>query len=364
LGYIRASKAINLEETDKIPHWEFISNPDFEYSVTGVDPYIHPQSSKLKLIEILDLDIGSAPLSDEPIPIEERFTGEESSKLDEQGNRVVRWGTRRSWVWNWGKEFRNIEQALEFDPRNMKYDSLASEFALNVEELAEVYERKHNRLQALVGKRCLVPGGFYKTLFMWPLMTFGWELFLEIVLKESRKFQRLLEEFALISQKVMEAWATTDIELFVSHDDICNAQGPVFRPEWYREVIYPWYEKLWTPLKKNGIKVIFLSDGNVDRVADDIFRAGADGIFCEPYSNLERLLEDYGDSKIIVGNIDARILTFGTKKEITREVERCTKSGRDCPGYFYSVSNHIPYNVPVENVVTYFETCKRLGRRM
>jgi phosphoglycolate phosphatase-like HAD superfamily hydrolase len=39
------------------------------------------------------------------------------------------------------------------------------------------------------------------------------------------------------------------------------------------------------------------------------------------------------------------------------------KLGRDCPGYFFAVGNHIPPEVPVENLVYYFDLCQELGRR-
>ncbi len=66
---------------------------------------------------------------------------------------------------------------------------------------------------------------------------------------------------------------------------------------------------------------------------------------------------------MIIGNIDTRILTFGTKEQIFREVKRCTDTGRNCPGYFFAVGNHIPHNVPLENALYYLDLIKKFGRR-
>jgi hypothetical protein len=53
----RALKAINLEPTDRIPHYEFLSNPDFETELTGIDAYQHPLKARLRTLELLDIDM-------------------------------------------------------------------------------------------------------------------------------------------------------------------------------------------------------------------------------------------------------------------------------------------------------------------
>jgi uroporphyrinogen-III decarboxylase len=105
-----------------------------------------------------------------------------------------------------------------------------------------------------------------------------------------------------------------------------------------------------------------MSDGKVDDVVDDIFACGADGMMGEPYTNLESVTQRYPD-KILLGNIDNRILSTGDKDAIYAEVERCARFGLDTPGYFFSVSNHIPYNIPVDAVRHYFDACDKYSRR-
>jgi uroporphyrinogen-III decarboxylase len=56
---------------------------------------------------------------------------------------------------------------------------------------------------------------------------------------------------------------------------------------------------------------------------------------------------------VIIGNADTRVLLSGSKKQIRAEVERCMSLGRDCPGFFMAVGNHIPSNTPVENALYY-----------
>ncbi len=159
------------------------------------------------------------------------------------------------------------------------------------------------------------------------------------------------------------AWARTSIPFFICHDDIVWTSGPVFHPEWYRRYVFSRYARLWEPLKEAGKKVLFCSDGDFTMFADDLAGAGADGFIFEPLTSLEQIAGCYGSTKVIVGNADTRILTFGSREEIRREVERCMSAGKPCPGFVMAVGNHIPYNVPIENALYYFELVRRMGRR-
>lgn len=366
MGYERALKAINLEETDMFPETEFISHPKFVRVATGIDPYEHPQKAAIALIKKFEIDLSSVPFTDEPIPREMRWEDETFPGFRE-GHRVVRWGAGTTWRWNWGEEFKSFEQVLDFDPASIKVlpeDCGSVPLTESVEDLAEHFRRMHDAMQVAVGNLCLVPGHYYRTLFMWPLMTFGWKNFMNLVLREPRTFEKLLDKFAFISKKVFEAWSLTDIKILYSHDDLCSRQGPIFSPNFYRKYIFPWYKKLWAPVKKAGIKIWFVSDGNINEIIDDIFEAGADGVWMECYTDLGRIVDKWGDKKFIMGGLDGRVLMWGSKREIWAEVERVSKIVRDCPGYFYNNPHHITWDLSIENVFEYFKAVKEFRKRL
>jgi uroporphyrinogen-III decarboxylase len=195
------------------------------------------------------------------------------------------------------------------------------------------------------------------------IAAFGWDMFLSSAALDHDRFDRVLDGFFQISRANFAAWARTSAPVFICHDDIVWTSGPVFNPDWYRRYIFPRYRELWGLLKDAGKVVLYCSDGNFDAFVDDIANAGADGFIFEPLTALEPIVEKYGQTKIIVGNVDCRALTFGTKDDIRAEVERCISLGRDCPGYFIAVGNHIPSNVPVENGLYYLDLIRELGRR-
>lgn len=139
--------------------------------------------------------------------------------------------------------------------------------------------------------------------------------------------------------------------------------GPIFRPAWYRQYVFPNYKKYIQPILDSGKKVTFTSDGNYTKFIDDIAGCGFTGFVMEPMTSLEYVVEKYGKTHVIFGNADTRILLSGTREQIRAEVERCMKLGRTCPGFFMAVGNHIPPNTPVENALYYNEVYEEMSRR-
>jgi phosphoserine phosphatase len=359
----RALKACRLEPTDRIPHWEYLSHPDFVSELTGIDYYEHPRLATERMLEMLPIDVGGVPGSDDPIP----RLPDDSSFVDEQGRMAVRWGAGKSWHWDWGHRFQTIDQVLAYRPLDhldLRDGDIVEnrDYAHSAEEIGAGIQHALNAGRAATGDRALIVGGFYNTIFMWPLLTFGWELFAEFAMLHSDRFQQTLADLAALSEKMFRAWAMTDIEVFTSHDDICHARGPTFSPAWLRENIYPYYERFWAILRERGIKVIFISDGNLDAVADDIFACGADGIVAEPFTDWQELIRKHPE-KIIVAGGDNRIIARNNREEIFAMVEQMARIGKPLPGYFMSCVNHLPWDLPIDGLKAYFEASERFGYR-
>ena len=360
----RALKAIHLQPTDRIPHWESLSNPGFEQMITGIDPWEHPQQARRRMLELIPQDVGSVPTSDEPI---ERPADGQLTFVDQDGTRSARWGASRTWHWNWGGHFHSMEDVLAYDPlehMDQRDTGIVAEYdyRLSVDELAQELQQGIDDSRAVTGQRALVTGGFYNTIFMWPLLTFGWELFLELGAAYEDEMTSLLSRFAERSRKIFNAYAKTDIEVITSHDDICFARGPTFNPQWLRRMIYPYYQEFWGVLKEAGKKVIFICDGNVTAVADDIFACGADGIRSEPFTNWRQIAQKHPD-KVVVGDGDNRVISTGDRDAIYKMVKEMTDWGKRYPGYFLDAGNHLPWNLPPQGIVHYFDASEEYGWR-
>ena len=343
MSYERGSQALKLEMTDRIPQTEYISHRQFIMKVTGIDPEdpANKAAAGPALAQALDYDfIWSTYGRDWGLPRADM-------------GRAKFYETETPWESHY--ELKTEEQVLSFDP--VKAATLPG-----IDELTDDVRRAYERGQADFSN-AVYPGGFYNSVFTWPILTFGWELFMAAAMIDPERFDRVLEGFFEITMMVVEAHIRAEVPIFLCHDDIVWASGPVFSPDWMRQYVFPRHKRMWTPLREAGIQVLFCSDGNFDVFVDDLADAGAEGFIFEPLTSLETIVERYGQTHVIVGNIDSRILQFKGPDEIRAEVKRCADAARDCPGYFFAVGNHIPYTVPIPSIECYLDALDEFGKR-
>lgn len=197
-------------------------------------------------------------------------------------------------------------------------------------------------------------------MFMWPLLVFGWELFLETCLDD--RFERVMDEFAEINRRVFTAFAKLPVNFIHCHDDIVNTRGPVCSPSWMHKYIFPRYEEFWSIVKASGKRVFFTSDGNMDKYADDVISCGADGIVTEPYTDFKAIARKHKDI-MLAGEGDVRILMRNDPDEIDAMVKRMIETAQITGGYFMCIGNHIPWNTPPKAIKHYLDTSAELAYR-
>ncbi len=258
---------------------------------------------------------------------------------------------------------RDVRCPFEDGEEVLAFDAVAEYGLPDRAERAAHYQEIWEANQRNVGDM-LLPGGYYKTIVSGAIQAFGWDMLLEAAGMDLKRFGRdTLEGIFKVTQANTLAWLDTTIECFICHDDMVWTEGAIFKPEFYREYIFPRYRELWRPFKEKGIKVLFCSDGNYTEFIDDIAWAGADGFIFEPMTSLEYIAEKYGQTHVIVGNADCRPMTFGTREQVRAEVERCMRAAKHCPGFIMAVGNHIPYNVQDDLVMYYFDLVREMGAR-
>lgn len=347
----------------RLLHWEHWSCPDAETYLTGIDYYEHPRQCRLRLQELypqLGLPI---PASDEPRPRPTLGLEGQSSTPDRH---TVRWGDGESGTFDHGEIFfRSEAEVFAFSPL-AKADF--SDF--NVVEAADfsseqvIYERYRKGYPAQWGDRApegsSASVGFYNTMFMWPLLTFGWELFMACCLDP--RFERVMDEFAEINRRVFRAFARLPVNFIVCHDDIVMSRGPVCSPQWMRRFIFPRYEEFWGLARAAGKQIIFMSDGNMNAYADDVMACGARGIISEPYTDYKAIARRY-DNPFLAGEGDNRVLTRNDPAEIRRMVESMVETSRMSGGYMMCIGNHIPWNVTPEGIKRYLDLSAELAHR-
>ena len=360
MSFKRGLSAIHLEKTDIVPwvEWYWPMSREAYVKVGGIDPVEDTAKACLAVIEALDLDLSWGGIQYKSNVAS--LPGSESSVIDVDGDRLEPWGV---FATKWCKEGAHMrkggvasaKELLDYDP------SLYEE--RSVSEITRDLQRQHDKSQSEIGNRLLVAEAHYTTLFHWFLGLFGWRPTISAAMRYPSQFSKQVQRFAELSRLYTEAYSQVrGLEVFISHDDICMSNGPIFSPKWYRKNIFPNYKWIWEPLKEKGIPVIFCSDGQVTPIMADVFNAGADGFIFEPYVDLQWMADRWGGKKILIGNADTRILTGGTPRESAQEAKRCIRICGHLPGYFLNAGGQLPHTIPWENLKAYLDACKRLRR--
>ena len=348
----------------KILHWEHWSNPDAETYLTGIDYYEHPKLCREKMKELYPQLLLPVPKTDEPKSRPRLDSNRSSSNLDEH---TVRWGDGETATWEHGEAyFKSAEDVFAFSPLEKADFSDWKHVVMNWDFSSEevIYERLRKGYSAERGnmapQNMSAHSGFYNTMFMWPLLTFGWELFLETCLDD--RFERIMDEFAEINRRVFRAMARLPINYVVCHDDIVTSRGPVCSPKWMHKYIFPRYEEYWSILKSAGKEVVFMVDGCIDQYADDVMACGARGIITEPYTDFKSIAKRHKDI-FLAGEGDNRILSRNDPNEIKKMVEDMVETAKITGGYMMCIGNHIPWNIPGEAIKYYLDYSSELAHR-
>jgi len=251
--------------------------------------------------------------------------------------------------------FEDTAQVLAYDP-------FEANGARDRTALTAAYDRHYDSGAAARPDQVGMTG-IYITMISGLLEIFGWNRLLEALSEDPAGFGAVANRYAGWIAQYFEALAASKAPVVMIHDDIVWTSGPFANPAWYRRYVFPNYERLFEPLRRAGKIILFTSDGTYDAFVDDIAACGVSGFVMEPTTDMAYIARKYGKTHAFVGNADCRALTFGTRVDIRKEVERCMGIGRECPGFFLAVGNHIPSNVPVDNALYYNEVYEELAYR-
>ena len=251
--------------------------------------------------------------------------------------------------------FSEVDEVLSFEPQSV-YGTPDHSFL--VERFNKDYRNRCHLAPDTVNMT-----GIYITCISGLLEIFGWDMMLMAMGMDAAGFGDVARRYVRWIQPYFNALADCDAPVVMVHDDIVWTSGPFVHPDWYRSFVFPHYKTLLAPLREAGKRIMYTSDGDFSVFIDDVAKAGVHGFVMEPTTDMATIAQRYGQTHVFVGNADTRILLGGTKDQIYNEVKRCMDIGKDCPGYFMAVGNHIPANTPVENALFYNEIYKELSRR-
>jgi hypothetical protein len=330
---------------------EILNHPELIHLASGLDPYTQTPSAYLKAYESLGIDfLKRVPLRNAPPALKPGET------------RGLGNGYMESYLGLYNSVCRH-----RFPYKDVEDFWHAEDITFDVNQLLtpepHPFDKEDIEKRMEIAADCgLYYYRLYTTLFMWAVEILGWEVFMIAAALDPDGFdEKFLEPAFQKSLEYLTILSDIDNPFVFCHDDLADHKGPIFHPSWYEKYIFPKYERLWEPAKKAGKKLLLVADGNMGPFLADLRATGIDGVVFEnPATDFDLILEHFSD-KIIIGGIDAKLVTFQKPNEIRDHVLDVDAKIRNLPGFVMSICGGIHGNIPLENLEAYFDTRVEIG---
>lgn len=339
-------RAMNFEEGDRVPVWDYIDNPfALEHFAPGERDLL---AANVKVYHGLGIDLcrgfGASYAASRD--------GEQVT--DEQG--VVRSIISGQTCWAVRRAIRTIEELKSYQvspPPDL--EAVRADW---VPHLRAVQAAFAPYTMYVPGHGC----GFHATYDMMGLQLFSYAIY-----DCPAEVERLVEANNARAVQIATIAAQEQLcPLFFIGDDIAYKQRLMFSPDFLRRTFIRCLRNMCEPLRRAGIKVIFHSDGNVTDLIDDMLDAGISGLNpIEPLAGMDigYLKRRYGKNLILVGNVDcSQVLPLGTVEQVRAATRECIRQASPGGGHFIGSSSEITPSTPLENILAFYEACREYGR--
>jgi uroporphyrinogen decarboxylase len=149
-------------------------------------------------------------------------------------------------------------------------------------------------------------------------------------------------------------------------DDYATTKGLIFSPRMFRRYIKPALQRLVDVIKnyRADIRVMAHCDGVMAPLLPDLVDVGVDVVHpLEPLPavDLEAIKRQYGQQISFLGGIDIVHALPGSRDDVVREVQTRVQQLAPGGGYILAPANHVQADVPVENLVTLYQSAREFG---
>jgi len=196
----------------------------------------------------------------------------------------------------------------------------------------------------------------------------GLEQFLmDMVLRPDLSFailRRWADFWNSLNRRVLDA-AGGKIDIAWTWDDVGTQHGPMLSPALWEQQIKPFHAAMNGVLSEFGATVMYHSCGSIARFIDGFIDMGVQVLNpVQPRPSgmdLPWIKATYGQRLSFHGGMDIQeTLPHGTPEMVAGEVkERISTLGRG-GGYILAPAHLVQADTPVENIVTMFDTARRL----
>jgi len=158
------------------------------------------------------------------------------------------------------------------------------------------------------------------------------------------------------------------VDVIMIGDDLAGQEGPLFRPDFYRNVVKPRHKKLAQFIRSRTQAFLWYHTcGGCRAYIPDLLDNGIQILNPVQISakNMDPkgLKKEFGDRLVFWGGgIDAQhILPFASPDQIREEVRRNMEIWKPCGGYIFNNVHNIQAGVPAGNVIAMYEAAYEYG---
>jgi uroporphyrinogen decarboxylase len=269
------------------------------------------------------------------------------------------------------------------------YDLAGAPLAMNLSDLSiEKIEKFHwpdpYDPHRLIGLKEEIENLYYHTNYaiaahrpvygnLWEMtrLLVGMENALLLTVTDTKLFDHLLGKLSEVLDGFYDAFLNVVgpyIQVIEIADDYGTNIGPMFNPEVYRKFMKPRYRKTIDMIKKKAphVKILLHCDGAIRKFMPDLIETGFEILnpieAHLPGMDPVGLKRDFGKDMVFNGGVDVKeVLTHGTRDDIRREIRlRIEQMGTD-GGYILAPAHNFGNDIPLENMLTFFESGHELG---
>ncbi len=158
------------------------------------------------------------------------------------------------------------------------------------------------------------------------------------------------------------------LDVVMIGDDLTGQNGPLFSPQFYRELVRPRQQRVIDTIKKHShAKIWYHTCGDCSEYIRDFIEMGVDILNPVQIStsgmNPAVLKAKYGKDIVFWGGgIDSqRVLPFATPERVREEVRKNLEMFKPGGGYVFNNVHNIQPEIPPENVVALYESAYEFG---
>lgn len=172
-------------------------------------------------------------------------------------------------------------------------------------------------------------------------------------------FYRLRDRIVEYNLAIIDRWLARKIDGIFFSDDWGSQRALLIRPDDWRKLYKPSYQKLFDRVRSGGAQVWMHLCGNITAILPDLIDIGLNVLNpVQPQAmDVKLLSREFGGKVCFYGGIDVQgTMIHGSPKEVKNEVnELIDLFGKFNGGYIGGTSHSIMPETPLDNVIALYE---------